>query len=48
MVLFSNPNNPTGHFVSNAQLCKIAEAFPRIPVIIDAVSYTHLYPPALA
>ena len=35
MVLFSNPNNPTGHFVSNAQLCKIAEAFPRIPVIID-------------
>lgn len=28
MVLFSNPNNPTGHFVSNAQLCKIAEAFP--------------------
>ena len=35
MVLFSNPNNPTGHFVSNRELCKIVEAFPRIPIIID-------------
>lgn len=35
MVLFSNPNNPTGHFVSNADVRRIVEAFPRIPVIID-------------
>lgn len=35
MLLFSNPNNPTGHFVSNSDLCRIVEAFPRIPVIID-------------
>lgn len=35
MILFSNPNNPIGHFVSNKQLCRIVEAFPRIPVIID-------------
>lgn len=35
MVLFSNPNNPTGHTLSNNDLCKIVDAFPDIPVIID-------------
>ena len=35
MVLFSNPNNPSGHFVSNKELCRIVEAFPRIPVVVD-------------
>lgn len=35
MILFSNPNNPTGHRITNAQVCQIVEAFPNIPVIID-------------
>lgn len=35
MILFSNPNNPTGHTLCNKDVCKIAEAFPNIPVIID-------------
>lgn len=35
MVLFSNPNNPSGHFVSNKEMCRIVEAFPRIPVVVD-------------
>lgn len=35
MILFSNPNNPTGHFLTNQQLCEVVEAFPGIPVIID-------------
>lgn len=35
MVLFSNPNNPTGHTLTNKDLCKIVEAFSDIPVIID-------------
>lgn len=35
MILFSNPNNPTGHTITNKELCKIVEAFPTIPVIID-------------
>ena len=35
MVLFSNPNNPSGHALSNKELKKIVEAFPSIPVIID-------------
>lgn len=35
LVLFSNPNNPTGMALSNDELCKIIEAFAPIPVIID-------------
>lgn len=35
MILFSNPNNPTGHALCTKELCKIIEAFPSIPVIID-------------
>lgn len=35
MVLFSNPNNPTGHFLTNHEIIEIVEAFPTIPVIID-------------
>lgn len=35
MILFSNPNNPTGHMVSNQQLIRLVEAFPTIPVVID-------------
>lgn len=35
MILFSNPNNPTGQMLPIHYLCKIAEAFPHIPVIFD-------------
>ena len=35
MILFSNPNNPTGHALCNHDLERIVEAFPTIPVIID-------------
>ena len=35
MVLFSNPNNPTGGSIPKPELCRIVEAFADIPVIID-------------
>lgn len=35
MVLFSNPNNPTGNSIPKTELCRIVEAFSEIPVIID-------------
>lgn len=35
LVLFSNPNNPTGKHLSNKDLIKIVEAFPRCLVVID-------------
>lgn len=35
MILFSNPNNPSGFAMDNASLCTLVEAFPDIPVIID-------------
>ena len=35
MVLFSNPNNPTGGSIPKSELCRIVEAFADIPVIID-------------
>lgn len=34
LILFSNPNNPTGHYVSNEQIQKICDAF-ACPVVID-------------
>ena len=35
MVLFSNPNNPTGHALSKIEMIQIAQAFPLIPVVFD-------------
>ena len=35
MILFSNPNNPTGHAINRKVIDKILYAFPDIPVIID-------------
>lgn len=35
MILFSNPNNPTGRMIGEADLLKIIEAFPRNLVVID-------------
>ena len=35
MVLFSNPNNPTGHAITKDEMKKISEAFKEIPVIFD-------------
>ncbi len=35
MILFSNPNNPTGFALDNKALKKIAEAFNDIPFIVD-------------
>lgn len=35
MILFSNPNNPTGKEICQSDLLKIVEAFPRCPVVID-------------
>ena len=35
MVLFSNPNNPTGHSIALSEMKKISEAFKDIPVIFD-------------
>lgn len=35
MILFSNPNNPSGHALNRRNLDKIICSFPTIPVIID-------------
>lgn len=35
MILFSNPNNPSGHAMDCVSLCKLLDAFPNIPVVID-------------
>lgn len=35
MILFSNPNNPTGMYLEKAELVQIIEAFPDIPIVID-------------
>lgn len=35
MILFSNPNNPTGRILDCADIKTILQAFPHIPVIID-------------
>lgn len=35
MILFSNPNNPTGHALSTLEVEEIVMAFPSVPVIID-------------
>ena len=35
MILFSNPNNPTGHAITLCEMEKISEAFKDIPVIFD-------------
>lgn len=35
LILFSNPNNPTGRCISPSEIYQILEAFPDIPVIID-------------
>ena len=35
MILFSNPNNPTGHAITLCEMKKISEAFKDIPVIFD-------------
>lgn len=35
MILFSNPNNPSGHALNRRNLDKIICSFPSIPVIID-------------
>lgn len=35
MILFSNPNNPTGKLISNEEIINILEAFPRCPVVVD-------------
>lgn len=35
MVLFSNPNNPTGHSITKMEMIQICEAFSNIPVVFD-------------
>ena len=35
MILFSNPNNPTGHFVKNEEILKLVNAFLDTVIIID-------------
>lgn len=35
MILFSNPNNPTGHILTKTEVQAILTAFPAIPVIVD-------------
>lgn len=35
MILFSNPNNPTGNCLYEPEIRKIAEAFKDIPVVVD-------------
>lgn len=35
MVLFSNPNNPTGHIISKKEMIQIINAFSTIPVVFD-------------
>ena len=35
MIMFSNPNNPTGHTLTNEEIKVLLEAFQDIPVVID-------------
>lgn len=35
LIVFSNPNNPTGHCLKKEQVLQIVESFPNIPVIVD-------------
>lgn len=35
MILFSNPNNPSGRVIERASIKAILNAFPKIPVVID-------------
>lgn len=35
MILFSNPNNPTGHSITKQEMKKIIQAFKNIPVVFD-------------
>ena len=35
MVIFSNPNNPSGHYLKNEDVLKIVEAFKDIPFVDD-------------
>ncbi len=35
MILFSNPNNPTGHVISKTEMIQIASSFCNIPVVFD-------------
>lgn len=42
LIIFSNPNNPTGQVIEDEDIVKILEAFSDIPVIIDE-AYTEFY-----
>ncbi|MGX6980035.1 histidinol-phosphate transaminase [Vagococcus elongatus] len=42
LIIFSNPNNPTGQVIEDQEILKIIEAFSDIPVIIDE-AYTEFY-----
>lgn len=35
MIMFSNPNNPTGSCLSHADIVRLLEAFRNIPVVVD-------------
>lgn len=35
MILFSNPNNPSGNYIEKKDIQKLIEAFPNIPIVID-------------
>lgn len=39
LIIFSNPNNPTGAVVKPKDIIKILEAFPEIPVVVDEAYY---------
>lgn len=39
LIIFSNPNNPTGNVISNEEICYILEAFKDTLVIVDEAYY---------
>ena len=47
LVLFSNPNNPSGHFVDNARIKKLCESLPECAVVMDEAYVEFSYESAL-
>lgn len=39
LIIFSNPNNPTGHVISNDEIIFILEAFKDILIVVDEAYY---------
>ncbi len=47
MVLFSNPNNPSGHFADNEKIKKLCESLPECKIVMDEAYVEFAYESAL-